>query len=440
MKAVYRILALCICYSAFTGCDTNKTNFNPDDAELLHHNENKLTEVIIYDVFSPPVASRIYAYTSLAQYEAVRYINADAPSFADKLNGFPKLPVPDKSKQYNFILAGTKAFCTVAYNVRIFSADTLHRYEDSVYALYKNALSEDVYNNSIAFGETIGEAILARAKKDMYKETRGMPKYLGYDEDGKWKPTAPDYLDGAEAYWKLIKPFTLDTSSVFRPAAPFAFDKDSSSAFYKMVSDVYNTAVDLTDEQKTIARYWDDNPFVVEHSGHMMFGNKKITPGGHWMGITAIACRQKNADAVETAKAYSLTSMSLLDAFISCWDAKYAYEYVRPITVVNEWFNKEWDPFLQTPAFPEYTSGHSTISASAATVLTYMFGDGFAFHDNSDSAYIGMTRDFTSFRAAADEASISRFYGGIHYRPSLDTGLVCGAKVGANVLKKLGLQ
>ena len=112
---------------------------------------------------------------------------------------------------------------------------------------------------------------------------------------------------------------------------------------------------------------------------------------------------------------------------------------MRPITVVNEWFNKGWDPFLQTPAFPEYTSGHSTISASAATVLTYMFGDGFAFHDNSDSPYICMTRDFSSFKAAAEEASISRFYGGIHYRPSLDTGLVCGAKVGANVLKKLGL-
>lgn len=440
MKAVYKILSLFICYSVFTGCNTSKVNFNPDDVEILHHNENKLTEVIIYDVFSPPVASRIYAYTSLAQYEVLRHLNADAPSFAGKLNGFPMLPVPDKSKQYNFILAATKAFCTVAYNVRIFSVDTLSNYEDSLYALYKNALPEDVYNNSIAFGDTIGKAILARTKKDMYKETRGMPKYLGYDEDGKWKPTAPDYLDGAEAYWKLIKPFALDTCTMYRPAAPFAFSKDSSSTFYKMVSDVYNTAIHLTDEQKEIARYWDDNPFVIEHSGHMMFGNKKITPGGHWMGITAIACRKKNADAVETARAYSLTSMSLLDGFISCWDAKYAYEYVRPITVVNEWFNKEWDPFLQTPAFPEYTSGHSTISASAATVLTYMFGDQFAFHDNSDSAYIGMTRDFSSFQQAAEEASISRFYGGIHYRPSLDTGLVCGAKVGANLLKKLGLQ
>lgn len=439
MKTISKILSFFIFYLFFIGCNTGKIDFNPNDPEILHHNENKLTEVIIYDVFSPPVASRIYAYASLAQYEAVRYIDPHAPAFADKLNGFPQLPVPDKNKQYNFILAGTKAFCTVAYNVRIFSADTLRHYEDSVYALYKAVLPEDVYNNSIVFGDTIGKAILGRTKKDMYKETRGMPKYLGYDEDGKWKPTAPDYLDGAEAYWKLIKPFTLDTSSMFRPAAPFAFSKDSLSAFYKMVLDVYNTAESLTDEQKTIARYWDDNPFVMEHSGHMMFGNKKITPGGHWMGITAIACRQANKDAVETAKAYALTSMSLLDGFISCWDAKYAYEYVRPITVINEWFNKEWDPFLQTPAFPEYTSGHSTISASAATVLTYMFGDQFAFHDNSDSAYIGMTRDFSSFKQAAEEASISRFYGGIHYRPSLDTGLVCGAKVGANVLKKLGL-
>jgi hypothetical protein len=178
----------------------------------------------------------------------------------------------------------------------------------------------------------------------------------------------------------------------------------------------------------------------MQHAGHLMFANKKITPGGHWMGITAIACRTSNADAVKTAQAYCLTSIALLDGFISCWDAKFSYEYVRPITVINNWFDRAWNSYLQTPPFPEYTSGHSTITSSAATVLTKLFGDNFAFHDNSDSAYIGMTRDFTSFKQAAAEASVSRLYGGIHFRPSLDTGLARGAMVGNNLLTKLGMK
>jgi hypothetical protein len=206
-----------------------------------------------------------------------------------------------------------------------------------------------------------------------------------------------------------------------------------------MVKEVYEQGKNLSDSLKMVAKYWDDNPFVIEHTGHMMFGNKKITPGGHWMGIASIACKKTNADEVTTAKAFALTSAALVDAFISCWDCKYHYEYVRPITVINNWFQKGWDPYLQTPAFPEYTSGHSTISGSASTVLTKIFGDNFAFHDNSDSAYIGMTRDFSSFRQAADEASISRFYGGIHFRPSLDTGLAIGRRIGAHLLERTGM-
>ncbi len=435
------ILIICF-YSTvvFLSCNTHQTNFNPNDAEILHHNENQLTEIIIYDIFSPPVASRIYAYTSLAQYEAVRHINPEAPSFADKLNGFEPLPAPDKNKQYNFILAGTKAFCTVAYNVRIFSADTLHKYEDSLLLLYKESLTEDVYNNSIIFGDSLGKVILKRAAKDMYKETRGMPKYLGSKNDGKWQPTSPDYNDGVEPYWNKIPPFALDSASQFRPRPPIPFNKDTNSAFYKMVKEVYTVNKNLTDSQKIIARFWDDNPFIMEHSGHLMFGNKKITPGGHWMGITSIACHKTHADAVQTAEAFSLTSMALLDGFISCWDAKYYYEYVRPITQINLWMDKGWDAFLQTPSFPEYTAGHATISGSASAVLTYLFGDNFSFLDNSDEPYIGMTRQFSSFYQAAAEASVSRVYGGIHYRLSVDTGLAKGKLVGANVLKKLRLQ
>jgi hypothetical protein len=281
----------------------------------------------------------------------------------------------------------------------------------------------------------VADVILKRIGNDNYRQTRGMPKYLGSQDDGKWRPTAPDYLDGVEPYWTQINAMALDSSSQFDPGPPPPFSKDSTSQFYAMNKEVFETVKNLTQEQKDIAYFWDDNPFVSHHKGHLMFNTKKQTPGGHWMGITAIACRKTQADELKTARAYALVSVGLLDAFISCWDTKYRYNYIRPITVINNWFNKTWEPYLQTPPFPEYTSGHSTISASAATVLTALFGDNFAFHDDADKEYIGMERDFTSFMQASLEASVSRLYGGIHYRLSLDTGVEVGKKVGAHVLK-----
>ncbi len=155
------------------------------------------------------------------------------------------------------------------------------------------------------------------------------------------------------------------------------------------------------------------------------------------MGITAIACQQSKADAITTARAYALTSIALYESFISCWDEKYRSNYIRPVTVINETIDHTWTPLLQTPPFPEYPSGHSAITRSAATVLTKLFGEHFAFQDTSDLRYIGLQRHFDSFVQAADEASVSRVYGGIHYRVSVDQGADGGRKVGELIVKKL---
>ena len=402
--------------------------------ELLHDNEKKLTDVIIYDVFTPPVASRIYAYTSLAAHEAIRHLNPGEPSIVAKLKGFSAMPEPEKGVEYDFTLAAFHAFFKVAGNV-IFSKDTLKLYEEPMFAMFRERVSEEVYQRSVAFGDSVGTRVADRLKKDNYKETRGMPKNLGSLAAGKWRPTSPDYIDGVEPYWMKIKAMALDSSSQFDPGPPPSFSTDTTGVVYKMNKEVCDIGKNLTKEQKDIAYFWDDNPFVFHHAGHMAFNTKKQTPGGHWMGITAIACRKTNADAVKTARAYALVAIGLLDGFISCWDTKYRYNFVRPMTFINELIDKSWEPYLQTPPFPEYTSGHSTISASAATVLTGLFGDNFAFHDDADKEYIGMERDFTSFMQAAQEASISRLYGGIHYRISLDKGVEAGKKIGAHVLK-----
>jgi hypothetical protein len=405
------------------------------DAGLLHANVDKLTEVIIYDVFSPPVSSRIYTYTSLAAFEALRFLKPGYPSMAAKMHGFPALPVPEKTKSYNYLLASTRAFFTVAEKVT-FSVDTLKSYQEGVYADFKTLLDEKTYSNSLAFGEAVGKAILERSAKDNYKQTRGMPKFLGSNEEGKWRPTPPDYLDAGEPHWQQIKTLVLDSAGQISCPPPPAYSTNKASPFYKSVEEVYNITTGLTEEQKQIAKYWDDNPFVIEHSGHMMFANKKITPVGHWIGITTIACKQKGADAVQAAQAYALTSTAVFDVLISCWKSKYQYQHMRPITLINDWIDPNWLPLLQTPPFPEHSSGHSGISAAAATVLTKLFGS-FSFEDTSDLQYIGMKRSFQSFQHAAQEASISRVYGGIHYTTGVNAGAEQGARVGEYIINKL---
>jgi hypothetical protein len=408
------------------------------DAEILHQNQDQLTQVIIYDIFSPPVASRLYVYSSLASYEAIRFSKEGTTSITDKLHGFGPMPQPEKNKEYNYTLAASKAFFNVVRNVKVFSVDSLKNYEKTLFGAFKEELDDSVYMRSVVFGDTIAKVILARAKKDGYFQSRGKPKYIGSNDPGKWRPTPPDYLDGVEWCWNTMKPMVMDSASQFMPNRPPRFSTDTGSVFFKSVREVYNINKNLTDEQMKIATYWDDNPLVIMHSGHMMFGNKKITPGGHWMGISAIASKQSGADAEKTARAYALTSLALYEGFISCWDEKYRSNYIRPVSIINETFDNTWMPFLQTPPFPEYTSGHSTITASAAAVLTSLFGENFAFRDTSDLRYIGMERHFNSFNEAAAEASISRVYGGIHYRFSVDTGAEQGKKLGLYINEKLG--
>jgi hypothetical protein len=183
-------------------------------------------------------------------------------------------------------------------------------------------------------------------------------------------------------------------------------------------------------EKEAIASFWDCNPFVSHHKGHAMFATKKITPGGHWMGITSIATKGANSNLMETVNAYTRVSMALADGFIVCWDEKWRSILVRPETVINEFIDENWVPLLQTPPFPEHTSGHSVISTAAAVVLTDLYGENFNFVDSTEVEFGLPIRNFQSFRQACEEAAISRLYGGIHYMPAITEGVLQGEKVG----------
>jgi hypothetical protein len=439
MKERLSILLLCsLCCLASCRRPAPKADpVKPQDPEVLHASVKRLTDVIVYDIFSPPVASRIYAYSSLAMYEAVRFGEPQYPSLTAQLRGFPPMPQPEQGKQYNFLLAGVKAFQVVAQKVT-FSTDSLRLFEQQLYNRFRAAgVDNEVFGNSIAFGEAIGAKVLERAAGDNYRESRGYPRYTVDRVKGSWQPTPPDYMDAVEPYWNSIRPMVMDTCNQFQPPLANKFDIAAGSRFYTEMMEVYNTCAQLSPEQRAIASFWDCNPYVMHHTGHAMFATKKITPGGHWMGIAAIAARQSEAGYVRTAQAYALTAVTLLDAFISCWDEKYRSRVIRPQTVINQLIDPKWEPLLQTPPFPEYTSGHSVISSAAAVSLTRLYGDNFAFTDTTEVEYGAGSRSFTSFRQAAEEAAISRLYGGIHYRSAIENGMLQGTGLGEYIVQKI---
>ena len=164
--------------------------------------------------------------------------------------------------------------------------------------------------------------------------------------------------------------------------------------------------------------------------------SKKISPGAHWLGITGIVCDKAKKSFDESMLIYTTVSIGLMDAFMSCWDEKFRSNRIRPETAIRKYIDPNWQPLLQTPPFPEYVSGHSTISAASATILTHYLGDNFSFTDSVEVSYGLPARTFSSFRQAADEAGISRFYGGIHFMDAIEHGSIQGQKVGEWVLQR----
>lgn len=408
-----------------------------DDTELLMNSVTQLTDVLIHDIFSPPVASRVYAYPSIAAYECARYLDESYKSLGGQLNGLGTLPQPDTTAEIAFQVSALHAFNLVGKQL-IFSEEMMTDFmakQDSV--IGTSGIPKGVLSRSKAFGEEMAEAILAWADKDNYKETRSAPKYNVKKDPARWVPTPPGYMDGIEPEWREIRTFVLDSAQQFKPPLATEYSSDKNSRFFKETMEVYDAVNNATLEHIEIAKFWDCNPYVMNVTGHVMLATKKITPGGHWMEIVTIANNQSKADFAKAAEAYAMTSIALVDGFISCWDEKYRSNLVRPETVINEYIDEKWMPLLQTPPFPEYTSGHSVISRSAAVMLTHIYGDNFAFHDDSEVRFGLPARDFNSFLEASEEAAISRLYGGIHYMPAIENGVEQGGRIGAFIVSRV---
>jgi hypothetical protein len=389
-----------------------------------------ITDILVHDIFSPPVAARVYVYSTTAAYSVVAASNEQYKPLTGQFSGFPVIAEAPKDPEFSAEVAALHAAGIVG-KALVFSEDRMEQHMEGLMAKLAKHHGEAGMTLSKEYGAKVAATVLDWASKDNYNQTRTFTKYEINDDPMRWKPTPPDYMDGIEPHWRNIRPLVLDSAQMFKPVPPPTPSMDTSSVFYKDLMEVYDAVNNLTEEQEAIAQFWDCNPYVSVHKGHVMLATKKITPGGHWMGITGIACRKAGLDFERTIDAYLRAATGLFDGFISCWDEKYRSELVRPETLINENFDDSWQPLLQTPPFPEYTSGHSVISGAAGIMLTGVFGDQFSFRDSTERIYGLPDRSYDSFNAASDEAAISRLYGGIHYMPAIEIGVLQGRTLGA---------
>lgn len=438
-----RLLVCCMALMGLWGCNSKKDYEAVFKDPILYCNTvHELNTVVMGNNFSPIVASRNYLYANIAAYEVVA---AGYPetynSLAGQIKSLPAVPKPDPGKKINFEFASLLAFCKLGESVT-FPEGSMNLYVDNL----KNTAEErgmppDVFKNSVTYADSVAAAILRWSKKDNYAQTRSAERYTVTDEEGRWVPTPPAYTQAMEPHWDKIRPLVMESCSAFTPPFPYKFNiKDTTSDYYKQVIMVKNAVENLTEEQKHIAEFWDDNPFKLNVSGHVMYGTKKFSPPGHWMSIVGIAAKKAKADFGETVCAYAKTSIAIFDSFIQCWHGKFKYNTARPETVINKYIDAEWQPYLQTPPFPEYPCGHATISSAAAEVLTNVFGDNFAYTDTSELEFGIKSRSFKSFRQAAEENIWARFYGGIHFHQSCIVSQAYGRKVGELVIDRLKMK
>ncbi len=439
MKKIAGLFALVV---LLTACNKKEETIviSPDD---LHAAVDKVTEIMIHDIFSPPVASRIYVYPNITAYEIMALENNQYKSLAGQVSGLTPIPKPDATKKINYGLAAMIAHIDMSRRL-IFSEDRMKAYRDSLYGIWESRNARE-FMASKEYGLEVAEHMASWMNQDNYNQTRTMPKFtVNTDDPSRWQPTPPSYMDGIEPHWNKIRPFVIDSAAQFRPTPPPPFSMDEGTDFYKEVKEVYDISNEITakgdeSEEIAIAQFWDCNPYVSVTRGHLMFATKKITPGAHWIGIVKIASRLDESDFDKTLYAYTKTSIAIADAFISCWDEKYNSNLIRPETLINEHIDDSWEPVLQTPPFPEYTSGHSVVSGAAATALTDVYGEDFAFDDDTELPYGLPVRSFNSFNEAADEAAISRMYGGIHYRTAVEIGVKQGRDLGYFVIENLDM-
>ena len=439
MKAVLRACALVVLFSVVSwNAFCQEGSARQQIVHAMGDHVFQLSEVMLHDATNPPAGSRVYAYALLGAYQCAFYENPKLVDISHKLKVDPRFSYIAPPKKMDLSFCSNYAMLEVGRQLMP-SGYMLDEKKKELVEEFRRTrkLSEREAGQQVRFAMAVAHQVIDYARTDGYNKLSIYPRYTPSREEGHWYPTPPAYMGAVEPHWETVRAFFLDSASQFAPARPVPFSKDPSSDFYKLMKEVYDARSAAKTEHHDIADFWDCNPFAVAFSGHVAIGLKKISPGGHWMGIASIACEKANLSLDSAILVHTVLAMALHDGFISCWQEKYRSDRIRPETAINKYLDPSWRPQLQTPPFPEYTSGHSVVSSAAAVVLTYLLGDNFGFLDTTE-VYFGLPeRHFNSFNEAASEAAISRIYGGIHYRDACEQGSLQGKQVAQHDLSQL---
>jgi hypothetical protein len=377
--------------------------------------------------YTPPVASRAFGYIGITAHEAMASGNPALVSLAGQVNGLAALPPPPD--------AALDAPCVLHAALQVVIAELFFNTgptgQRAMEAMARRmgevagaGIETSVMDRSVAHGKAIAEHILAWSRTDggAVVENMGFPmEYTPGPRPQDWVPTNLIRLQQAPLLpdWGRNRTFALPAADAADPGPHPEYSEEPGSAFHNAALEVFETGRALTDEQRLIARFWSDDPMLT------------FTPPGHWIAIVLQIAERDALPAERVAATLAKLGAAQADAFIACWDTKFRYNLLRPVTYIRRHIDKAWEPLLITPPFPEYTSGHSTQSGAASAVLTAVLGENFAFDDETHVDEGLPVRSFPSFAAAAEEAAMSRLYGGIHFRFGNEKGLEQGRSVGA---------
>lgn len=381
--------------------------------------------------YSPPVAARAVGYLGVTLYESVVPGMPEYQSLAHQLNELGNLPQPQPGQTYHWPTVANSGQATMT---RLLFATANAGNKAAIENLYEKyaeqfqrEVDSETFQRSDAFGAEIANAIFEWSKTDGGHEgyKRNFPTdYEPPVGPGLWErtPRAKGMPQPAmQPTWGNNRPFVLVSNDECTLPPPPEYSEEPGSAFYNEAYEIYTLGNEMTAEQREIARYWADDPF------------RTATPVGHAVSILTQVLANEQATLDEAAEAYAKMGITMADAFISCWYDKFKYNLVRPVTYIQKVIDPNWMPALITPPFPEYPSGHSTQSSAAAAILTSLFGDEYAFTDHTHDEWGLSSRSFDSFTGFAEEAGISRMYGGIHYRSAVEQGRLQGACVANRV-------